>query len=259
MSSIMRRRNGMQATDIELMRGQVARINNWLALADIELLDGPGSPSIGEDGLIIALYRRSLHRIFNNGSWQAGGRLWGGFWMSMKRHDRSRIRINGEPITDVDYRQLYPVLAYARAQTEPPEGDLYDTAGDRSSRDGWKILINALLFAEKQLGNWPEQARKYFPDGTKLKEAIKQIERKHPAIAHLFGSGVGFQLMRIESDILIAVIGHLFKNGITALPLHDAVLVAESCAEAAKEAMEYELAFRTGFRRATVKIQVRPN
>jgi len=28
-----------------------------------------------------------------------------------------------------------------------------------------------------------------------------------------YGSELGFQLMKIESDILIAVITHLFKNG----------------------------------------------
>jgi hypothetical protein len=98
-----------------LMRGQVARINKWLAAANIELVNDTGSFPIGDDGMPIAVFRRSVYRIFNNGSWQEGGRLWGGFWMSMKRAERSRMRINGEPITDVDYQQLYPRLAYARA------------------------------------------------------------------------------------------------------------------------------------------------
>jgi hypothetical protein len=93
----------------------------------------------------------------------------------------------------------------------------------------------------------------------KLRDAVKLIERKHEPIVHLFGSGLGYQLMRIESDILIAVITHLFNKGIAALPLHDAVLVGRSHAEAAKEVMEDELALWTGCRRATVKIKVRPN
>jgi hypothetical protein len=242
-----------------LWRGQVARINKWLASADIDVLFDPGTFTIGEDGLLIAPYRLSLHRTFNNGSWQDGGRLWGGFWMSMKRAERfQRIRIGGEPIADVDYQQLYPRLAYARAQAEIPADDFYDVVGDGSSRDGWKTLINAMLFSEKPPGNWPENTREYFPKGTSLKDAVAQIQDKHRPIAHLFGSGIGFQLMRIESDILIAVVTYLFKNGIPALPLHDAVLVGRSHAEAAKEAMEYELGLRTGSRRATVKIEVKP-
>jgi hypothetical protein len=115
-----------------------------------------------------------------------------------------------------------------------------------------------LLFAEKPLGNWPVEARGHFPDGMKLREAINLVEHKHHAIAHLFGSGLGFQLMKIESDILIAVVTHLFKNGITALPLHDAVLVGRYQAETAKAAMEHELALRTGYRCATVKIGIMP-
>lgn len=245
--------------NVKAWRGQVARINNWLASADIELLSESGSRSIGEDGGLIAFHRRSLHRTFNNGSWQDGGRIFGGFWMSMKREDRfRRIRIDGEPVADVDYQQLYPRLAYVRAQAEMPEGDIYDVAGDGSSRDGWKTLLNAMLFAEKPLGGWPKNTRECFPDGMTLREAVSLIERKHQPIVHLFGSGLGFQLMRIESDMLIAVMTHLFKNGITALPLHDAVLVAQSRREAASKAMQEEITHRTGSRRAAVKIDVRP-
>jgi hypothetical protein len=248
-----------ESKNTRLLRGQVARINRWLASADIDALMNLGSPFIGEDGLPIAPNRISLHRTFNNGTWRDGGRLWGGFWMSMKREDRQLIRIDGEPVVDVDYEQLYPRLAYARARTEVPDGDLYDVVGDGSSRSGWKTLINAMLFAEKPLGNWPEDTRECFPNGTRLKEAVAQIQDKHHAIAHLFGSGLGYQLMRTESDVLIDVITILFGIGITALPLHDAVLVGQSHAEAAKEVMEHELALRTGSRRATVKIKVRPD
>lgn len=178
-------------------------------------------------------------------------------WRCIRREPDQELIV--ERIADVDYQQLYPRLAYARAQAEVPKDDFYDVVGDGSSRDGWKILINAMLFAERPLGNWPENARKCFPEGMKLKEALRLIERKHEPIAHLFGSGLGFQLMRSESDMLIAVVSRLFKIGVPALPLHDAVLVAESQAETAREVMEYELALRTGCRRATVKIEVRPN
>lgn len=200
-----------------------------------------------------------MNRTCHFGNWQHGGRLFGGFWMSMKREDRPHcIRINGEPIQEVDYAYLYPTLAYVRAQADLPEGDLYDVIGDHSSRAGWKMLINAMLFAQKALGNWPKNSRQHFPKGMSFKEATGLVRKKHKAIAHLFGAGQGFHFMRLESDILIAVIGHLFRNGVTALALHDAVLVAQSRAQFAKEAMEQELAYRAPGRRASVKINVRP-
>ncbi|MET4219412.1 hypothetical protein ABIB00_004633 [Bradyrhizobium sp. LB14.3] len=216
---------------------QIRRINKSLREADIEVIGQSSSLSVGKDGQIIAPYRRSLRRIFNNGTWQHGGRLAGGFWMSMERSQRETIRVDGERIADVDYRQLFPRLAYVRAGQPQPEGDIYDVFGDSTGRDGCKKLMNALLFADGPLGNWPEDTRQHFPAGTKLRPAIEMLTARHAPIAKLFGRGLGFQLMRIESDILIEVITYLASVGVTALPLHDAVLVAESKAEIAAKAM----------------------
>ncbi|NOJ40907.1 hypothetical protein [Bradyrhizobium australiense] len=140
------------------------------------------------------------------------------------------------------------------ARAELPTNDIYDVLGDGACRDGWKVLINALLFADGSLGNWPEETRGSFPEGIKLREAVRMIEAKHAPIAHLFGTGLGYKLMRHESDILISVITNLYKTGVPALPLHDAVLVRRSDVEAAKVAMEYELELRTGHGRGSVKI-----
>ncbi|GLR93605.1 hypothetical protein GCM10007858_12320 [Bradyrhizobium liaoningense] len=63
------------------------------------------------------------------------------------------------------------------------------------------------------------------------------LAAKHAPIAHLFGKGLGFQLMRIESDMLIEVLTELSAARVTALPLHDAVLVAEAHAGVAQETM----------------------
>lgn len=241
------------------LRSQVQRINNWLRDAAIEIVHSDKDMHIGKDGQLVLLHRRSLRRIFNNGIWQNGGRLAGGFWMSMARAERfERIRLDGKPIADVDYRQLFPRLAYARAQAAQPEGDIYDVAGDGTGRDGWKMLLNAMLFADGRLGNWPKGARAHFPEGTKLRDAVEMLKRKHPPIAHLFGTGLGFKLMRIESDMLISVVASLFKRGITALPLHDAVLVGRPHAETARKVMQDEFAFRTGSRCATVSIEFTP-
>lgn len=195
--------------------------------------------SLGKDGQVIAPYRRSLRRIFNNANWLHGGRLAGGFWMGMERAERfERIRIDNERIADIDYRQLFPRLAYVRAGQPQPEGDIYNVAGDGSGRDGWKQLINAMLFADGPLRNWPEGTLQHFPSGTKLRDAIEMLVSHHAPIADLFGTELGFQLMRIESDMLIGIITHLASIGVTALPLHDAVLVAESKAYVAAGAMQ---------------------
>ncbi|RTE93070.1 hypothetical protein [Bradyrhizobium sp. LVM 105] len=240
---------------MNLMRDQIRRLNTRLGDANIEITEAGTALQLGTDGGLIVLHRRALRRIFNNGSWQDGGRLAGGFWMSMPRAERfERIRLDGEQIADVDYRQLFPRLAYVRSQAKQPEDDIYDVAGDKTGRDGWKVLLNAMLFADDRLGNWPKGAREHFPEGTKLRDAIEMLERKHAPIAHLFGKGLGYQLMKAESDILIRVVSHLFEQRITALPLHDAVLVARSHAETARKAMQDEFTHRTGSRCAIVSV-----
>ncbi|MEY9726268.1 hypothetical protein [Bradyrhizobium yuanmingense] len=218
---------------------QVRSINRFLREADIEVTGQDGSGlSLGKDGQIIAPYRRSLRRIFNNGTWQHGGRLAGAaFWLSMERAERQRIRIDGQRVAEVDYGQLFPRLAYVRAGAPQPEGDLYDVFGDGTGRDGCKKLMNALLFAKGPLKNWPRDTRQHFPGRINLRTAVELITAKHAPIAHLFGKGLGFQLMRTESDMLIEVLTELAIAGVIALPLHDAVLVAESHAKVAHKAM----------------------
>lgn len=236
-------------------QAQVKRINRLLREADIEIAGADNELVIGKDGQVVTSYRRSLRRIFNNCNWGHGGRLAGGFWMSMERSDRRLIRIDGQPIADVDYQQLFPRLAYVRAQAEQPDGDIYDVYGDQTCRDGWKKLMNAALFADGPLRNWPRETLQHFPPGTKLRDAVAMLSAKHGPIAHLFGTGLGFELMRLESDMIIEVTLLLFKQGITALPLHDAVLVADRDAIAAQKVMQAEFERRTGCRSAIVEIK----
>ena len=47
----------------------------------------------------------------------------------------------------------------------------------------------------------------------------------------MFGTLVGFELMRMESDIMVSVLLSCFSRGIIALPIHDAVLCPRSKAK----------------------------
>jgi hypothetical protein len=243
--------------DTKRWRREVKTINEWLKAAPITILeDDPAIVRVDREGQPVEPYRRSLRRVFNNATWRNGGRIFGGFWMTMERIQRfRRLRIAEEEIANVDFSSLFPRMAYVRARVEQPTDDLYDVTGDGTCRDDWKKLVNALLFADKPLRGWREE----LPIGIKLREAIEAIKRKHTPIARLFEQGLGFELMRLESDLLISVLTALFKNGITALPLHDSVLVARSHAETAKAFMEQEFMHRSGSSRAFVKIDFGPN
>jgi hypothetical protein len=227
------------------LRKEMVGINRWLGSAPIFL--APGCPLLDGNGQPIDPSRRSLRRVFNNGKWTEGGRLFDGFWETMpKAHRKEFLKIGtagnpqGEPVTSVDYDQLFPRLAYTIAGRKAPEGDLYAVLDGRAERPGLKLLLNAMLFADGPLKHWPEGASRYFT-GVSLRDAQAAITEKHEAIAHHFGTGIGYRLMYEESVILVDVLKALRRLDIVALPLHDAVLVAQSNREVAKEVMAERL------------------
>ena len=50
-------------------------------------------------------------------------------------------------------------------------------------------------------------------------------------------SGIGMQMFRKESDLLMEVLLEMKDKGIVALPIHDAVMVADEHKELAKDIM----------------------
>jgi hypothetical protein len=243
------------------LRSEVQEINDHLRKAPIILLPD-NRQARASNGQPIDPLRKTVWRIFNNGSWEQGGRLYNGFWETMKREDRFRLlRIStrshpdGEPIANVDHGQLFPRLAYIAIGLPPAEDeDLYDITGDGFHREGWKQLVNALLLSEKAFRSWPKGASASFSPGTKLRDVVAAIRKRHAPIAHLFGSGAGIRFMWQESLMLIETLLRLYRRGITALPLHDSVLCAVTDAPIAEATMRTVFANFTGGARASIKI-----
>jgi hypothetical protein len=216
------------------MRRELLDLNAHLVAAHISILPAmPGDSPVDPT-------QRSLRRIFNNRSWHAGGRLFGGFWETMPKVERfRRIRIGGEAIASADYGQLFVWLLYAQAGLEPPPGDLYDFGiGGAAERPAWKIIVNAMLFSDGELVRWPRDALNVFPEGTKLRGLTALVKERHAAVAGLFGSAVGLKLMHIESSLMLGALGRLAVQGIVGLPVHDAVLVPVSATGLAVQAMQ---------------------
>jgi hypothetical protein len=115
--------------------------------------------------------------------------------------------------------------------------------------------MNALLFTVGEIRHWPRDSRVYFHPGTKVRDAVAAVTAKHPAIAPLFGTGIGPRLMFIESQILVMALLALHRLGVTALPLHDSVIVAASQAETARDVLRDSYQRHTGDARAAISIE----
>jgi hypothetical protein len=196
-------------------------------------------------------------RIFNHGSFAYGGRMFG-WHQGIPKTARRTMTINGEEIAEADFAAMHISLLYIRAGLMP-EGDAYDVGsayntGDPAlARKHVKRTVNILLNA----ANWrqaiwaikskleisPEQALKL----------IAAIERRHARISRHFFTGVGMEMMRIESDIMTEVVRNLLAARIPVLPVHDAALVQARHDHLAEAEMIEAFARKTGVAGVTVR------
>lgn len=94
-----------------------------------------------------------------------------------------------------------------------------------------------MIFADKRLERFPQFTRKLFRRGDKIAGVVDAIESKHPLIKDRFHCGIGHDVQFIESQIMVELLLLMKANRITALPIHDALMVPESTAATAKDAM----------------------
>jgi hypothetical protein len=59
-----------------------------------------------------------LYRVFNNGSFDLGGRFYGPSWQALPKAWRGRIQIDGEAVVELDYGSLHP--RQRRRSRRPP-------------------------------------------------------------------------------------------------------------------------------------------
>ena len=227
-------------------RAELRAINSWLAKADIGF--DPAAHKLPVD-----LRARRLFRYFANADFKSGGRLFRGFWENLPKQARLHgITIEGEHVVELDYAQLNPMLAYAKANASPPQGDAYTLPGFEQCRDGVKKVFNALLFDKGPRKSFPKGVNVLFPPKTKIGDVIRSIHEKHPKLTSVLSTGAGFHLMFLESEIMMRVLEQLRDQGIVGLPVFDAVIVKASAAKAATAVMKNEFEKATG-----LEIQVR--
>ncbi len=214
------------------MRNQMIEINEWLKSADIAIAE----PVLAARTQISD---RSLRRVFTRGSFESGGRLFGGFWQQMKKEHRlDYIAIDDEGVIGLDFGQMAVRTAYGIAKAKPPEGDLYQIADYLPVyRDGIKKLFNSLLSSQKPLSRKPKGTRDLLPPYP-LSKLIEDISAKHPALAPLFFTAACHQLQFQESQIMVEVLLRLKRVGVVGLPIHDGLVVRCDAEDVAREIME---------------------
>jgi hypothetical protein len=221
-------------------REDMRRINDALITADIRCL-----PS-GDTGEVFDTTDRYLRRYFNNRSFELGGRVFGGFWQAMSKRDRKGILIEGVPAVTLDFGQMNPRVLYGKAGQEMDIQDAYTVPGLEGYRDGVKLVFNALLHRTSRMIKKPKGSSELLPKHMSIGTVNYHIETAHKPIRDLLYKGIGMRLFYDESQILIEVLMQLLDRGVIALPVHDAVIVAQHYQELAKSIMLAVFKEKTG-------------
>ena len=172
------------------LRAEMTEINRFLATANITLADAPQPAG--------CLTRRFILRTPDDpAAFNLGGRLFGGFWQNLPREERHRLRINGEPVADLDYSGMFPRLAYlaAGAPLPPPDADPYAIPGLEGHRDGAKKALNALLSRSGPMRNLKGDLKALLPPGMTAGKLTAAVNAHHADLAPLFGTDLGIDLM----------------------------------------------------------------
>lgn len=207
--------------EADRLRAEMADINAALNQADIRL-DGERQPPVH----LVRIFQvdgpkspESFHRF---------GRVFHGFWQGLKRDRRAGLTIKGEPLVELDYKAVFVHLAYAAQGAASPQGDPYSVPGLEAHREGVKKALAALFFRWGPMRRLSGELRELLPVGWTAKRLTETLAAHHPAIAPLFGTGVGRDLMFTESRVIVAVLRRLLAEGIAALPIHDCLLAPVS-------------------------------
>lgn len=229
------------------MRANIAHINATLEAARIELPAGLLAP---EDTA-----RKALYRVFNNSSFEQGGRFYGVWWQNIKKALRKQITINGEETTELDYSGFHPRMLYRLENLEAPDDDLYETEvtkGVEGSREVAKVIFLVALNAKNMRAAIKEGKAELKERGIEvdepelfIKSLIDSLVRKHKPIRRYLFSGVGIKLQNHDATLAERVLLRLSEAGIPALPIHDSFIVQKRYEAALRAAMAEE--YRTMF------------
>jgi hypothetical protein len=193
-------------------------------------------------------------RVFNNGSWEDGGRFYGGWWQGVPSEYRKHIQIEGKITVEWDYSSIHPTILYTK-EGHPAPSDAYDIPDwDIRHRKLIKKAFNQLLNcapSTKSEGQWRLLAPDTIPDtkpsdweemedhekapyqreefklltGKDYNDLIKGIIDHHPIIQKHFFSRAWSWLQKADSEIAEKVMIEMFEKDIVTLPVHDSFVV----------------------------------
>ena len=97
--------------EADRFRREMEAVNQALSAADIAFLPDGGSPVVTSDRHLKRHFSLPPDPLSPSQRFDLGGRLFGGWWSGLPKARRHAIRIEGEPIADLDFASMFLRLA----------------------------------------------------------------------------------------------------------------------------------------------------
>jgi hypothetical protein len=196
-----------------------------------------------------------LQRVFNNGdapafAWNQGGRMFGPH-TNLKKTQRSRIRINGEPTVEVDLRACHLTILSGLGHLPGivlPQ-DPYVVEG--IPREVVKRVVTIALSYGKRHTRWPPEAiEDLSKEGINLSKDYP-IRKTTDAVLKVLpflaeggeSSQIGMSwadLQFVESEIILSTMETLaYDRGVPSLSVHDSLIVPKGSVDVAKATLSH--------------------
>ena len=191
----------------------------------------------------------------DSGELKFGGRAWQPY-MQFSSDKRARIKVDGKPVTAVDYpaSQLNVIYKHLTGEFLAPE-DPYQVEG--IARSTAKYLVNIMWNSDSYYGAARaannednvkdklktkakiEQYHKDVKSFGSLKKLMVAIEQRNAPIAECFlkGKAKGQEYAWLEANLVFEVARRLARSGVPALTVHDEFIVPEGNEELVREFM----------------------
>jgi len=185
----------------------------------------------------VDLSSNNVYRVFNNRSFEQGGRFYGAWWIGCPSVLRKYITINGEPTVELDYSGIHIHLLYAMKGINyaKRKEDAYALEDGIPDRDLNKLILLTALNAETVEGardSVYDQLRKenrlklykFNRSKTPIMEKIALLKLKHSEIDKYIASGEGIKLQYLDSCVIEKLIMYGMESDIPLLTVHDSVI-----------------------------------
>ena len=199
-------------------------------------------------------------RVFNEGdqqdfNWNKGGRLYSvgdDNYQRMKKEQRLSMRLDGEPVVEIDVKASYLTILYAlHGQQLDHARDPYDVPG--VERDVVKQWVTMTLGFDRFHKRWSPDAKKDLEkDLGRLRFTAPQVQQKvlerHPILIDWPEQKTScFDLMFLESEAVVNTILRLKRErGVPCLSVHDSIVVPRPHLTNAQDVLSTQYKAATG-------------